>query len=112
MAEVAQEVAQAVTSSENIANAGEIEATFTIRNEHGLHARPSAMLVNEVKKYNATVQVQNLDRDSQLVSAKSLMKIVALGVQKGHRLRFVATGEEAQQALDGIGKAIEAGLGE
>ena len=39
-------------------------------------------------------------------------KIVALGVQKGHRLRFVATGEEAQQALDGIGKAIEAGLGE
>lgn len=112
VAEVAQEVAQAVTSSENIANAGEIEATFTIRNEHGLHARPSAMLVNEVKKYNATVQVQNLDRDSQLVSAKSLMKIVALGVQKGHRLRFVATGEEAQQALDGIGKAIEAGLGE
>lgn len=112
VAEVAQEVAQAVTSAENIANAGELEATFTIRNEHGLHARPSAMLVNEVKKYNATVQVQNLDRDSQLVSAKSLMKIVALGVQKGHRLRFVATGEEAQQALDGIGKAIEAGLGE
>ncbi len=112
VAEVAQEVVQAVTSSENVANAGELEATFTIRNEHGLHARPSAMLVNEVKKYNATVQVQNLDRDSQLVSAKSLMKIVALGVQKGHRLRFVATGEEAQQALDGIGKAIEAGLGE
>lgn len=112
VAEVAQEVAQAVTSAENVANAGELEATFTIRNEHGLHARPSAMLVNEVKKYNATVQVQNLDRDSQLVSAKSLMKIVALGVQKGHRLRFVATGEEAQQALDGIGKAIEAGLGE
>lgn len=112
VAEVAQEVAQAVTSSENVANAGELEATFTIRNEHGLHARPSAMLVNEVKKYNATIQVQNLDRDSQLVSAKSLMKIVALGVQKGHRLRFVATGEEAQQALDGIGKAIEAGLGE
>ena len=110
--EVAQEVAQAVTSNENVANTGELEATFTIRNEHGLHARPSAMLVNEVKKYNATIQVQNLDRDSQLVSAKSLMKIVALGVQKGHRLRFVATGEEAQQALDGIGKAIEAGLGE
>lgn len=110
--EIAQEVAQAVTSAENVANTGELEATFTIRNEHGLHARPSAMLVNEVKKYNATIQVQNLDRDSQLVSAKSLMKIVALGVQKGHRLRFVATGEEAQQALDGIGKAIEAGLGE
>ena len=89
-----------------------IEAVFMIRNEHGLHARPSAVLVNEVKKYNASVAVQNLDRDTQLVSAKSLMKIVALGVVKGHRLRFVASGEEAQQAIDGIGAVIENGLGE
>lgn len=89
-----------------------IEAVFVIKNEHGLHARPSAVLVNEVKKYCASVAVQNLDRNSQLVSAKSLMKIVALGVVKGTRLRFVATGEEAQQAIDGIRAAIESGLGE
>ncbi|MBS5277759.1 MAG: HPr family phosphocarrier protein, partial [Haemophilus parainfluenzae] len=43
---------------------------------------------------------------------KSLMKIVALGVVKGHRLRFVASGEGAQQAIDGIGAVIESGLGE
>ncbi|QLB20437.1 PTS fructose transporter subunit IIA [Vespertiliibacter pulmonis] len=111
---------QAVSSTPNIApqtttsteNSDQIEAIFTIENEHGLHARPSAVLVNEVKKYNATIQVQNLDRESQLISAKSLMKIIALGVQKGHRLRFVATGEEAQKALDGIGEAIRTGLGE
>ena len=92
--------------------AGSIEAVFTVRNEHGLHARPAAMLVNEVKKYSASVAVQNLDRNSPLVSAKSLMKVVALGVVKGHRLRFVATGEDAQKAIDGIGTVIEAGLGE
>ncbi|HHF5122457.1 TPA: fused PTS fructose transporter subunit IIA/HPr protein [Haemophilus influenzae] len=101
----------AVTEDDNLpANA--IEAVFVIKNEQGLHARPSAMLVNEVKKYNASVAVQNLDRNSQLVSAKSLMKIVALGVVKGTRLRFVATGDEAQQAIDGIGAVIESGLGE
>lgn len=101
----------AVTEDDNLpANA--IEAVFVIKNEQGLHARPSAILVNEVKKYNASVAVQNLDRNSQLVSAKSLMKIVALGVVKGTRLRFVATGEEAQQAIDGIGTVIESGLGE
>lgn len=110
---------QAVNSGSNIApqktesdTDSALEATFTIHNEHGLHARPSAVLVNEVKKYNATIQVQNVDRESPLVSAKSLMKIVALGVVKGHRLRFVATGEEAQKALDGIGEAIRSGLGE
>lgn len=100
------------TTSAAQTESGELEATFTIKNEHGLHARPSATLVNEVKKYNATIQVQNLDRNTPLVSAKSLMKVVALGVQKGHRLRFVATGDEAQQALNGIGAAIDAGLGE
>ncbi|WP_341535944.1 fused PTS fructose transporter subunit IIA/HPr protein [Actinobacillus equuli] len=111
---------QAVESAKNSANStasepaveGQVEGTFVIQNEHGLHARPSAVLVNEVKKYNATIVVQNLDRDSQLVSAKSLMKIVALGVVKGHRLRFVATGDDAQKAIDGIGAAIAAGLGE
>ena len=103
--------APAVSEDHNLpANA--IEAVFVIKNEHGLHARPSAVLVNEVKKYNASVAVQNLDRNSQLVSAKSLMKIVALGVVKGTRLRFVATGDEAQQAIDGIGAVIESDLGE
>ncbi|BFU60704.1 MULTISPECIES: fused PTS fructose transporter subunit IIA/HPr protein [Rodentibacter] len=89
-----------------------IEAVFVINNEHGLHARPSAVLVNEVKKYNASIAVQNLDRNSQLVSAKSLMKIVALGAVKGSRLRFVATGEQAKEAIEGIRIAIESGLGE
>ncbi|WGE91725.1 fused PTS fructose transporter subunit IIA/HPr protein [Actinobacillus genomosp. 1] len=111
---------QAVESAKNSANStasepaveGQVEGTFVIQNEHGLHARPSAVLVNEVKKYNATIVVQNLDRNTQLVSAKSLMKIVALGVVKGHCLRFVATGDDAQKAIDGIGAAIAAGLGE
>ena len=89
-----------------------VEGIFEVKNEHGLHARPAAILVSEVKKYNANVAVQNLDRDTPLVSAKSLMKVVALGVVKGHRLRFVATGEQALQAIEGIGAAINAGLGE
>ena len=89
-----------------------VEGIFEVKNEHGLHARPAAILVSEVKKYNANVAVQNLDRNTPLVSAKSLMKVVALGVVKGHRLRFVASGEQAQQAIAGIGEAINAGLGE
>ena len=86
--------------------------TFTVRNEHGLHARPSAVLVNEVKNSPQKLTVQNLTRETAPISAKSLMKIVALGVVKGHRLRFVASGEEAQQAIEGIGAVIESGLGE
>ncbi|MDU8923404.1 fused PTS fructose transporter subunit IIA/HPr protein [Pasteurellaceae bacterium LIM206] len=104
--------AQTVAATDETPVTEGVEAVFVITNEHGLHARPAACLVNEVKKYNASVAVQNLDRNTQLVSAKSMMKIVSLGAVKGHRLRFVATGEEAQKAIDGIGAAIAAGLGE
>ena len=103
---------QAVENHVQNANRDSLDASFVIKNEHGLHARPSAVLVNEVKKYQAKIEVQNLDKNSPLVSAKSLMKIVALGATKGTTLRFVATGEDAQAALDGIGAAINAGLGE
>ena len=103
---------QAVENHVQNTNSDSLDASFVIKNEHGLHARPSAVLVNEVKKYQAKIEVQNLDKNSPLVSAKSLMKIVALGATKGTTLRFVATGEDAQVALDGIGAAINAGLGE
>ena len=104
--------AQSVEKQAPVLAEGALEASFVIQNEHGLHARPSAVLVNEVKKYASKIEVQNVDKNSPLVSAKSLMKIVALGVTKGTTLRFMATGEDAQAALDGIGAAIAAGLGE
>ncbi|MGY3689046.1 fused PTS fructose transporter subunit IIA/HPr protein [Vibrio coralliilyticus] len=87
-------------------------AVFVIRNAHGLHARPGAMLVAEAKKFESTIKVANLDGDGSTVNAKSLMKVIALGVKKGHQLQFTADGADAQQALASIGAAIEAGLGE
>ena len=38
------------------------------------------------------------------------MKIVALGVTQGHRLRFVAEGDDAKQAIEALGKIIASGL--
>lgn len=85
---------------------------FTIKNPHGLHARPGAMLVAEAKKYEATIKVVNLDGDGKSANAKSLMKVIALGVKCGHKLQFTADGPDAAEALAAIGAAIDAGLGE
>ena len=87
-------------------------AVYTIKNAHGLHARPGAMLVAEAKKFDSTIKVVNLDGDGKSVNAKSLMKVIALGVKHGHKLQFTAEGADAQQALEAIGAAIESGLGE
>ncbi|EGB6348479.1 fused PTS fructose transporter subunit IIA/HPr protein [Salmonella enterica] len=89
-----------------------LSAEFVVRNEHGLHARPGTMLVNTIKQFNSEITVTNLDGTGKPANGRSLMKVVALGVKKGHRLRFTARGEDAEQALKAIGDAIAAGLGE
>ena len=89
-----------------------LSAEFVVRNEHGLHARPGTMLVNTIKQFSSDITVTDLDGSGKPANGRSLMKVVALGVKKGHRLRFTAQGEDAQQALDAIGEAIAAGLGE
>lgn len=87
-------------------------AVFKIKNSHGLHARPGAMLVAEAKKFESNIKVSNLDGDGKAVNAKSLMKVIALGVKHGHQLQFTAEGPDAAQALESIGAAINSGLGE
>jgi len=89
-----------------------LTAEFTIRNEHGLHARPGTALVSVIKQFNSDITITNLDGSGKPANGRSLMKVVALGVKKGHRLRFTASGEDAQQALDAIEQAITSGLGE
>ena len=106
---------QSTTSSalsESGESNGELSREFVIPNENGLHTRPASVLVKLVKEFNSKVTVANLDGKNEPVSATSLMKIVALGAKKGSRLQFTAVGDDAEQVLDAIGKAIESGLGE
>ncbi|ODP97131.1 bifunctional PTS fructose transporter subunit IIA/HPr protein [Salinivibrio sp. SS3] len=85
---------------------------YTVTNAHGLHARPGAMLVNTAKKFSADIQVANASTQSAPVNAKSLMKVIALGVKHGHQLQFSAQGSDAEQAIAALGDAIKDGLGE
>lgn len=89
-----------------------LSAEYAIRNEHGLHARPGTALVNVIKQFNSEITVTNLDGSGKPANGRSLMKVVALGVKKGHHLRFTAKGEDAEAALKAIGEAINEGLGE
>lgn len=65
-----------------------------------------------VKQWRSQIRVENLDTRSAIVDAKNLMRVVSLGAKQGHRLHFMASGEDAHQALEAIGTAFNAGLGE
>jgi multiphosphoryl transfer protein len=102
----------ALLTSEYVRQNGVLSAELIIRNEHGLHARPGTILVSIIKQFTSEITVTNLDGTGKSVNGRSLIKVVSLGVKKGHRLRFSASGEDAQAALDAIGEAVSAGLGE
>jgi phosphocarrier protein FPr len=102
----------ALLTSEVEEQANVLTAEYVIRNEHGLHARPGTALVNVIKQFSSEITVTNLDGSGKPANGRSLMKVVALGVKKGHHLRFTASGEDAELALKTIGEAIAEGLGE
>lgn len=70
---------------------------WTVQNPHGLHARPSASLVAEMAAFEANVW---LVKGEKRVNAKSLNAIAALGVVLGDQVSLIASGRDAQKAVD------------
>ena len=88
-------------------------ARITLANAHGLHARPAKILAQLAKRFDGDIRVRILDgQESSAVSAKSLSKLLSLGVRRGQVLEFVAEPTIANDALPAILAAVEQGLGE
>jgi len=85
---------------------------LTLKNAHGLHARPSARLIQESARFQADVTVENVTAHKGPVSARSLSALASLEVRQGQEMRVTAAGPEAQQALRAIRALVEGGLGD
>lgn len=80
-----------------------------IPNPTGLHARPTATLVNLAKSFTSDVRLR-LGEDS--ANAKSMVGIMGLNVTRGDKVTVSATGLDSQEAIARITEAIQSGLGE
>lgn len=84
-----------------------------VRNPSGLHARPAALFVRSAAAFAADVTVTNLTRDvSRSASAKSILGVMGLAVARGHLIRIVADGTDADQAVAGLRDLVARGLDE
>jgi phosphocarrier protein FPr len=81
---------------------GEITAVFTVTNPHGLHARPAARLVGEVRELDASVLLRNLTTGAGPVPAASLSRVATLGAMRDHQVEVRASGPKAQEAVDNL----------
>ncbi len=70
-----------------------------VQNKMGIHARPAAMIVRITNKFKSDVHVE---KDDEQVNGKSIMGLMMLAAAKGSKVKFVATGPDAEQMLTEI----------
>ena len=87
-------------TSQPTADSAQEVATFVVHNRHGLHARPAARLVSEMRALDATVQLRNLTTGAGPIPAASLSRVATLGALEGHNIEILAAGPQAQEAIE------------
>jgi phosphotransferase system HPr (HPr) family protein len=83
-----------------------------VQNPSGIHARPAAIFVKTAAGFRSKITVENVDRGSAPIDAKSIIAIMGAGVRQGHTVRLTATGEDEDAAIEALEAAIRSGLGE
>ena len=85
---------------------------LTVRNLHGLHARPAARLISETRGYKCDITVRNLNNRRGPVSARSLSNLAMLEILQDNEIEVAASGADAGAALKTIAELVESGLGD
>lgn len=80
-----------------------------IVNRLGLHARPSAMLVERASSFESEIF---LERDGLKINAKSIMGVMMLAAEQGAELIIYAEGADEEAAVFGIEEVIASGFDE
>jgi phosphotransferase system HPr (HPr) family protein len=76
-----------------------------IINASGLHTRPGARFVKEAKKYACDI---TLRRGQKECCAKSLLKVMKVGVCQGDMVTLVCDGKDETDAMEALTNLIAA----
>ncbi len=82
-----------------------MEKSFKIKSPSGLHARPAAMLVQKASSFPCDIF---LAKGAKKVNAKSIMSLLALGIEANEEVIVITQGEEEAEAMQAIGELLEA----
>ena len=80
------------------------EATLTLKNRLGLHARAAAKLVHTASAFDAKV---TLTRDGDEVDGKSILGLLLLAAGKGTPLLVRVEGSDEEQAIGALRDLVE-----
>jgi phosphocarrier protein HPr len=80
------------------------KARVKIRNEAGIHLRPSVLVLKSITDYQGTVTLKTRTRTAPLTSVLDLM---ALGLVKGDKATVIVTGPDEKEVCAKVAKLLE-----
>lgn len=87
------------------------EVKLSVVNPNGIHARPASLFVQEAKKFQSKVTVENLG-SGKSKDAKSILGVMSLGMTKGTEIKITAEGPDEEAAIQAMAALVESGCGE
>ena len=75
------------------------EATMTIENKTGIHARPAAVFVQTAGRFKSKLQIE---AKGKTVDAKSILMIMSMGLVNGTEIKIIADGPDEDEALKAL----------
>lgn len=90
-------------SAETVAKAATVTAKAVVASEHGLHARPSALVASAAKRFAGEVTLTCRGRSA---NAKSATAIMSLGVHQGDEVIIAAPSRAAADAVVAVVAAV------
>ena len=85
------------------------EATMTIENKTGIHARPASIFVQTATKFKSKVQIK---AKGKTVDAKSILMIMSMGLVKGTEITIAADGDDEAAAVKALKDLVVSKFGE
>ena len=83
-----------------------VEREFAVNSELGLHARPAGKFVSLACRFESEIEV---GREDEWVDGRSVLSLLSLAAARGSALRIRATGPDAAEAVEALGKLLEDG---
>jgi phosphocarrier protein HPr len=92
-----------------VGDGSQAQRSVKIRNRLGMHARAAVKFVQLANHFACDI---NVVKDNTEVNGKSIMGLLTLVAALGTEVTVVASGADAQQAVDALAALVNEGFGE
>lgn len=76
-----------------------ISKEITIQKAEGLHARPATFFIQKANEFKSLITLEHGDLSA---NAKSLLGVLALGIDKGMTFKISANGIDEEEAVNAL----------